>query len=187
MSNTTYTYNPAEELQMVKAAQEDPQKFAPIYDAYYKPIFVFVHNRIRDKEIVADLTQQVFLKALLAIKGYEYKGVPFGGWLYRIAINEVNMHFRQKKIIEVEVREKDAVELMQEIGQSSNEIVLKRCLEMIGKLPDDQSQMIEMRFFDHLSFAEIARIYGITEANAKMKLYRILEKLKNELINLRDR
>lgn len=186
LENFKQTYDPKLELQLVSNAQKDPQLFAPIYDQYYKPIFLFILNRIKDKETVADLTQQVFLKALVAIKHYEYKGVPFGGWLYRIALNEVKMFYRKKKVIEVEVKEKDAFELMTEMGQESNEKVLKACLALIEKLPEEQSQLIEMRFFDHLSFAEIARIYGITESSAKMKLYRLLEKLKTELINLRN-
>lgn len=150
-------------------------------------MFRFVYNRLRNKEVSADLVQQVFLKAMLNIHRFEFRGYPFSSWLYRIAINEVNMLFRKTKIIEVEVRDKDAVDLMHEIGQSESEEKITFCLKLVERLPQDQSQLIEMRFFDRLSFQEIGEILGISEANAKMRLYRILDKLKADLLNLLDR
>jgi len=48
----------------------------------------------------------------------------------------------------------------------------------LNNLTDKNSDLIELRFFQELSFKEIAAIYGITEANAKMRIYRVLEKMK---------
>jgi RNA polymerase sigma-70 factor (ECF subfamily) len=76
--------------------------------------------------------------------------------------------------------------MMQELGGNSDEQTIQRCLELITKLPEEQAQLIELRFFDKLSFQEIAQVYSITEANAKMRLYRILEKLKTDLDKFRD-
>lgn len=180
-------YHNPEELRLIKQAQFDPRHFAPLYDAHYKPLFRFVYNRIKNREVTADLVQQVFLKAMLNIHKFEFRGHPFSSWLFRIAINEVNMLFRKAKVIEVEVRDKDAVELMNEMGQSENETQIRVCLHLIEKLPQEQSQLIEMRFFDKLSFQEIGEVLNITETNAKMRLYRILEKLKADLLNLLDR
>lgn len=179
-------YTREKEIELIAQAKNDIRFFAPVYEANYKAIFSFIYNRIRDKETVADIVQQTFLKAMLNINKYEEKGFPFSSWLYRIAINEVNMYFRKGKVTEVEIQEKDAVELMHEIGGTNDEQTIQRCLELITKLPEEQSQLIEMRFFDKLSFQEIAQVYSITEANAKMRLYRILEKLKNDLKEFRN-
>lgn len=187
MATVNQPYHSPEELRLIQQAQLDPRHFAPLYDAYYKPIFRFVYNRLKNKEVSADLVQQVFLKAMLNIKKFEFRGYPFSSWLYRIAINEVNMLYRKAKVIEVEVRDKDAIELMHEMGQSENEVQITLCLKLVEKLPQEQSQLIEMRFFDRLSFQEIGEILGISEANAKMRLYRILDKLKADLLNLLDR
>jgi RNA polymerase sigma-70 factor (ECF subfamily) len=53
----------------------------------------------------------------------------------------------------------------------------EKLMEMINNLGQEQLDLIELRFFQELSFKEIAEIYSITEANAKMKVYRILEKM----------
>ena len=58
------------------------------------------------------------------------------------------------------------------------ESVMQSTFEKINNLDQDQRELIEMRFFDELSFKEIAEILDTTEANAKMKVYRILEKVK---------
>lgn len=187
MATVNQPYHNPEELRQIKQAQLDPKHFAPLYDTYYKPLFRFVYNRLKNKEVSADLVQQVFLKAMLNIGKFEFRGYPFSSWLYRIAMNEVNMLFRKTKVIEVEVRDKDAIELMNEMGQSENEAQIRLCLQLVEKLPQEQSQLIEMRFFDKLSFQEIGEVLNISEANAKMRLYRILDKLKADLLNLLDR
>ncbi|HLP10939.1 MAG TPA: sigma-70 family RNA polymerase sigma factor [Flavobacteriales bacterium] len=180
-------YNRTEELIYIKKAQDDPRYFGVLYDAYHKPILLFIYGRVRDKETAADVTQQVFLKAMLNIKKYQDRGFPFSSWLYRIAMNEVNMHYREQKIVEVEIKEKDAATLMQEMGDEFAEEKIAIILDLIAKLPEDQNRIIEMRFFDRLSFQEIGDILGITEPNAKMRVYRILEKLKTDLLNLLNR
>lgn len=179
-------YTREKEMELIARAKTDIAFFAPVYEANYKAIFSFVYNRIRDKETVADLVQQTFLKAMVNLDKYQDKGFPFSSWLYRIAINEVNMYFRKGKVTEVEIQEKDAVELIHEISGNSDEQTIQRCLELMAQLPEEQSQLIEMRFFDKLSFQEIGQVYSITEANAKMRLYRILEKLKNDLKEFRN-
>ena len=60
-----------QELQWLRAAQADPQRFAPLYDRYFGDVFRFVLRRAGDRELTADLTQQTFLKALMALGRYE--------------------------------------------------------------------------------------------------------------------
>lgn len=184
MQNSTQSYTNHEEWELIKRAKEDAAQFGVLYDKYYKLIFVFVLSRIKEKETTADVVQQVFLKAMLSIQKYENRGFPFSSWLYRIALNEINMYFRGNKVVEIEIQEKDVKFLVEEIGYDGSEEKISYCLQLIEKLPLDQSQLIEMRFFDKLSFQEIGHVLKITEANAKMRLYRILEKLKTDLLNL---
>jgi len=56
----------------------------------------------------------------------------------------------------------------------------EKLIDLLNNLPPDKLDLIELRFFNGLSFKEIAEIYQITEANAKMKVYRIIEKLKEQ-------
>ncbi|MBL7885021.1 MAG: sigma-70 family RNA polymerase sigma factor, partial [Bacteroidia bacterium] len=53
-----------------------------------------------------------------------------------------------------------------------------KIVSIISELPEDELQLIEMRFFEKRAFKEIGEILNITENNAKVKTYRIIEKLK---------
>src|ERR1035437_4633455 len=77
------------ELGIIESAKITPGNFAPLYEKYYEPIFRFIHKRIDDKDNAFDITSQVFLKAMSNLNKYEYRGVPFSSWLYRIANNEM--------------------------------------------------------------------------------------------------
>lgn len=151
-----------------------------MYEHYYKPIFLFVLRRINDKEITADITSQVFLKALQGIGKYTHQGVPFSAWLYRIAINEVNTFFRKQKHERFVTVELDMLNNLHEelTNDLSVEYLKDRLGAMLQKLSEAELHLIELRFFERLSFKEIASILEITEVNAKVKVYRTLDKLK---------
>ncbi|MFN3341965.1 MAG: RNA polymerase sigma factor [Flavobacteriales bacterium] len=181
MQNNNTKYSREEELLQINAAKADPARFAVLYDHYYKPIFLFIHHRIRDKQLSGDLTAQVFLKAMINLGKYRDHGHPFSSWLYRIASNEVNMYFRQsKRESDIEVKESDAVEMIEEINELYSEENCTLILDALAELPEELNVLIELRFMQKLSFLEIAGMYTITEANAKMKVYRALEKLKQK-------
>lgn len=172
------------ELDVISKSKEDKRYFAPLYDKYFKQIYLFVFKKVRDEDIAGDITSKTFMKAMLHLDKYEYKGYPFSAWLYRIASNEVNMFYREtNKHITVEVNEKDVFELISLIELKEEDKTLENVLKIIEKLPLEQSQIIDLRFFEQMSFKEIANIYDISEASAKMKLYRILEKIKKQIEN----
>lgn len=169
------------DAQMVEMAQGHHRHFGLLYEKYFDVIFRFVFKRLGgDEENAADITQQTFVKAMGAIKQYEDRGFPFSTWLYRIAQNEVNLFFRQNnKHYTVEVEERHVVHLMDEMkfndkAPDNQEMLVK----LLNTLKPEQLDLIELRFFQALSFKEIADIYSITEANAKMRIYRILEKMQ---------
>lgn len=182
MNTTHQTQEDIEtELQIIRKAQSDPNRFAPLYDKYYKQIFLFIYRRADDEELSADLCSQVFLKAILNLPKYEFKGVPFSAWLYRIAANEVNQHFRKQKSGRTISMEDAGMErLTQEISELDEDTALKEkiLLEGISHLSKDDVQYIELRFFEDRSFKEIGFILNITENNAKVKTYRILDKIR---------
>src|SRR5579859_15710 len=84
-----------DELGLLKQSVSDPEAFRSIYEKYFKKIFAFVFHRVGDKMTTADITQQVFIKAWMGLSKFQFRGVPFSSWLYRIAINECNDLFRQ--------------------------------------------------------------------------------------------
>lgn len=171
------------EKEIINQAKLNPNRFAPLYDKYYRQIFLFVFKKVADEDLAGDLTSQTFLKAILNIKKYEHKGFPFSSWLYRIASNEVNMHFRKANKHQMfEVNERDVVVLMKEIDEGEEKLKqIQKLLDLVGSLPVDQSEIIELRFFQKYSFAEIGEMLGISSGNAKIKTYRVLKKLKKDL------
>jgi len=176
------------EKELIIAAQSNPGRFAPLYDHWYNPVFLFIFKRINDKEITADLSSQVFLKALLAIKKYKFTGAPFSSWLFRIAINEVNMYYRKNnKEATLALDENDLRKLAEDVGEEETEENFILLADAMNELPEEQSKLIELRFFDKNSFFDMSHILGMTEAGTKMKLYRVLEKLKNSITLKRKR
>lgn len=168
----------SDEEKLILAAQADRAKFQPLYQKYYTQILKFVYQRVTTKDDAYDITQQVFLQAMVSLNKYELRGFPFSSWLYRIAINELNQAFRKhEKQRGINLEEKHLKDIAHEINEGSEELE-KVLLEALTTLEEDDFQLVEMRFFEKRAFKEIGEILNITEANAKMKLYRILDKLK---------
>jgi RNA polymerase sigma-70 factor (ECF subfamily) len=175
-----------EELMLIEAAKLNPQRFAPLYNKYYKQIFNYVYQRMEDKDTAFDLTGQVFLKALTNLANYQFKGVPFASWLYRIAHNELMQMFRtmkDKRAVNADVG--DLRNICSETEEPFFEEYIPAIKKLILELDSDDLQMVEMRFFEKRPFKEIAEILDITEVNAKVRMYRIIEKLKKQLSKLK--
>jgi len=183
--NSRYHHTAAqlqEEHLIIEAAKNDPNHFAPLYDKYYKQIFGYLYQRMEDKDTAFDLTAQVFLKALTNIGRYEFKGVPFASWLYRIAHSEMMQLFREQKnrrSINADVGDLRFIcEETEEFYLEEYIPILKR---VITELDADDLQLVELRFFEKRAFKEIGEIMNITENNAKVRMYRVLERLKKAI------
>lgn len=171
-----------EEWLEIQAAQRDPALFRPLYTRYYEPVFRFVFRRTADEELTADICSQVFLKAIQRLSEYSFRGVPFSAWLFRIASNEVAQFYRhQQKNRVVSAEESQIGDVAEEIEGEDNEALRAQLLVALDELKPGDMELIEMRFFEQRSFKEIADITGMTESNAKVKTYRILERLKKRL------
>lgn len=172
------------EWQQIQAAQQQPALFRPLYNRYYEPIFRFVFRRCADENLSADICSQVFLRAMQRLDQYEYRGVPFSAWLYRIASNEVTQHFRKtQKNRVVSINDNQLNEVIDELNASPDEQLQSILISTLDELKEDDLQLIEMRFFEQRPFKEIADILNITTANAKVRTYRILKRLKKKITN----
>ncbi len=185
IESVTYR-NPVEitdEEDIIESAKKDPSAFEPLYRKYYAPVFRFILNRTGDKQVTADLTSQVFLNALNKLPEYEFRGFPLSSWLFRIAINASNEYFRKKKKSRFVILDDYA---MARIGESigdddSDEISPDFLRKVFGTLEKSEIDLIEMRFFEQMSFRTIADILDITENNAKVRLYRILARVRKNI------
>lgn len=169
----------------VNRAKKDPSEFHVLYDKYFTSIFNFIYRRTGDEDLADDLTSQTFFKALTNLKKYEFRGLPFSAWLFRIASNEVNKFFTKRNKNRVFSLEEERVrQLVGESDQEDMEQKLKLVVEVFKDAPKDIVEVLELRFFEEKSFKEIAYILDISESGAKMRTYRALEKLKGIIISM---
>jgi RNA polymerase sigma-70 factor (ECF subfamily) len=187
MSTSKYTVTQQameEEWLEVQAAQQNPAKFRVLYNRYYEPIFRFVFKRTVDEVLAADLTSQVFRKAMQKIDQYVFNGVPFSAWLFRIASNEIAQHFRkQNKSRVVALEERTAQNIEDEYEDKADlDININLLKSVIQDLKPEEVELLELRFFEKRPFKEVADILDITENNAKVKIYRLLQKMKKRFV-----
>jgi RNA polymerase sigma-70 factor, ECF subfamily len=182
---TTSTIPDDSDLRLVILAQKHPDQFKPLYEKYFKRIYVFVHHRINDKAVSADITSQVFLKALINLKKFKFQGVPFSAWLYRIALNECYELFRKSSRYRFVSIEDNAIEELHDelVADTTPEDLHAKLPSILEKLNEEELYILELRFFEHRPFKEVADILGITETYAKVKVYRLLDKMKKLFID----
>ncbi|MBC7450152.1 MAG: sigma-70 family RNA polymerase sigma factor [Cytophagales bacterium] len=178
-----------DELLWINKSKEDPRHFATLYEKYYKVIFLYIYRKVTDMDVAGDLTSEVFSKALATIKTYEFKGVPYSAWLYRIASNEANMHFRKTNKREVICIDENGIHLLktdleEPVEEDEYLKLLPRCME---RLKAEEVQLVQWRFFENKAFKEVGEIMNMTENNAKVKTYRILEKVRKWMLEMKGK
>ena len=164
---------------IIERSRKDPRAFGELYERYFDRIYNYLYRQTDDEELAGDLCSQTFINALNSLPRFEFRGVPFSAWLYKIASNEVNKHYRKnkgKKVFSIEeVRIK---ELMESSEVDWDEELIQQLLNFMKDLPTDMLMVLELRFFEDKDFKEIAFILDITESGAKMRTYRALDKLR---------
>lgn len=167
------------ENEIVERSKKNPKDFAELYEKYFDRIYYFILRQTDDEELAGDLASQAFVNVLNNLSKYQFRGLPFSAWLYKIASNEVNKHYRRNKgkkiysIEEVKVRE-----IIERGNEDYDDELIERLLRYLRDLPSDMLQVLELRFFEDKDFKEIAFILDMTESGAKMRTYRALDKLR---------
>ncbi len=168
-----------EEQTIIERSKKDSNAFGILYEKYFDRIFNYLFRQTDDEELAGDLCSQTFINALNNLPRYEFRGLPFSAWLYKIAGNEINKYYRKNKgkkvfsLEEVKVRE-----LVEQADEDWDEELVQRVIKYMNDLPTDMLQVLELRFFEDKDFKEIAFILDITESGAKMRTYRALDKLR---------
>lgn len=167
---------------VVAARSGDPEAFGALFDHYHGPVYRYVAARVGRPSDAEDLAQLVFVKALEALPRYESRGVPFGGWLFRLARNVVIDHIRTR-------REHTTLDLI--VERSGNDdgpdelAVLRQEMDAVAtalrRLTPEQREAIELRFFAGLSAREAAEAMGRQEGTIRGLQFRGLAALRREL------
>src|SRR5215469_9049708 len=93
-TNLSVVCNLSDERLLIEAAQQDPSRFAELYERNFHRVYAFVARRVRDRDEAEEVTAEVFHEALLNLQRFQWRGAPFAAWLLRIAANTLNDRWR---------------------------------------------------------------------------------------------
>jgi RNA polymerase sigma-70 factor (ECF subfamily) len=165
---------------LVRAAQENPSAFAPLYRRYRDRIYAYLRTRTHSAEDAADLTQQVFLQALDALPRFRMEQVTIAAWLVRIARNLVaTYHQRYRPTVTWDLLPEALHPLMDDLD---DEVGRREALEWLRSALQNLSpgarEVLALHFAARLTIAETAVVVGKSEAAVKKQLTRTIHALK---------
>jgi RNA polymerase sigma-70 factor (ECF subfamily) len=170
---------------LVAAAQRDTEAAGRLFDKYYSEVLGYIHHCTFDSAVTEDLTSNVFLAAFRHLGRYRWRQIPFRAWLFRIATNEVRMHWRRQRRIKMVSLEPDTdIHAAEPPTTDSLEaaeeyrLVHKALLELRLKY----RTVIILRYFEDKAIAEICKITGRKEGTVKSQLHRGLARLQDILV-----
>lgn len=174
--------------QLVKNyANGDSDAFDTLLARYQQKIYSYILFLVHDDEVTDDLFQETFMKAIVTIRQGRYvESGRFSAWLTRIAHNLVIDKYRQDRNSNVISNDASDADLFNDASLSDITVEMKMITEqsltdvgrLLKKLPDNQKEVLYMRFYQDLSFKEIADATGVSINTA-------LGRMRYGLINLR--
>lgn len=159
-------------------AQNVNLSFGELYDQHVRRVYDYIYYKTLHKETAEDLTSQTFMKALKKFQQYDAAKGSFSAWVYRIARNTVYDHFRALRptsdIVDVwDLASDDNIERDADV-----QLQLEEIQSHLIKLKAEQREVILMRVWGGLTYAEIAVALGKTEAGCKMLFARGIKQLR---------
>ncbi len=175
------------EEKIIDLTKKDIGQFHPLYEKYFKKIFLYIYHKTNERDISADLTSQVFVKALTNIHQYQRKGASFSSWLFRIAHNEVMQLFRSNSRQRWVTIDDHMLEGLLEDSQGPDYEMLEKNMHLIiNELEIQEVQLLELKYFDNKSYKEMGVILNMTETNVKTKTWRVIEKIRKKIKEINE-
>jgi RNA polymerase sigma-70 factor (ECF subfamily) len=154
------------------------ETFVYLYDRYVEKIYKFLYFRTFDQELAEDITSQTFLKAMNKINSFNGDKGTFQAWLYQIARNLLIDEYRKKKPIDNIDAHFDIASDINLENETQGIITNEALQKLLLTLPVEAQELITMRLWDEMPYAEIAEVTGKTEGALKMQFSRIIDQLK---------
>lgn len=177
----------SDEQLVKKYANGDSDAFDTLLARYQQKIYSYILFLVHDDEVADDLFQETFMKAIVTIRQGRYvESGRFSAWLTRIAHNLVIDKYRQDRNSNVISNDASDADLFNDASLSDITVEMKMITEqsltdvgrLLKELPDNQKEVLYMRFYQDLSFKEIADATGVSINTA-------LGRMRYGLINLR--
>lgn len=174
--------NQRDERALIEAAQEDPSRFAELYELHFERVYAYIARRVRERSAAEELTSHVFHQALANLGKFKWRGTPFVAWLFRIAANSIADRWQK---LERESAGNLALTL-ERPGHSPEPSLeqietLARVYRLVDELPWDQRYVVRLRFAEEKSIREIAEQLSRSEGAIKQLQFRALQNLRARL------
>jgi RNA polymerase sigma-70 factor, ECF subfamily len=167
----------ADERLLIEAAQKDPARFAELYEINFERVYAYVVKRVGNRAETEDVTSEVFHQALANLKRFEWRGIPFAAWLFRIAANLIADRW-QRSGREV-ADDAGQIESVQASPAEVEEVERRATLfRLVDTLPVEQRRVVVLRFVEEKSIKEVAREIRKTEGAVKQLQFRALSRLR---------
>ena len=169
----------SDEERLVLKAKQDLREFTALYLRYVQPVYRYFFSRIGVQTEAEDATAQTFLSALEGLESYQHNG-HFAAWLFAIARRKNADHFRKsgKLTFLTESIVSGDEDLLQQAIRSDQ---LAWLTEKIGQLPEEEQELLRLRFAAELQFLDIAKLLNRNEDAVKKSFYRILDRLHKQM------
>lgn len=172
----------AGDRELIEAAKTSPAAFARLYDHYFDRIYNYAYYRMHNHEAAEDVAAETFKRALEGIGRFEWKGIPFSAWLYRVAGNVIAMHYR-KHVPEDPIEDHEFTAPDDEgpeylMERVENVDMLRR---LMSHLTEEQRQAVVLKFGQGLRNGEIAEVMDRSEGAVKLLLHRGLRAMQKRM------
>jgi RNA polymerase sigma factor (sigma-70 family) len=160
---------------------KDQQVFAQLYQQFSPPLYAFIVSRVKDTEVAENLLQDVFVKAWRNAGQYDPAKGRLFIWMYKICSNCCIDYLRSKqhRINSQSVYGSDLPDKLRHyvaVGLMPDRIGLRN---MLGKLSDDEREVLELVYFKGFTQAEVAGLKNIPLGTVKTRCSRAIKKLRN--------
>ena len=167
---------------MNETARIDQKELGEIYDLYADRIYHYIYVRVGDQRLAEDLSAEVFIRMLEAVRVSAGWHTSLSGWLYRIAHNLVVDHFRRKPQREVlELDERIVSTEGSPLSVVEKRLTQQKLRSALRNLTEDQQQVIVLKYMEGLSNLEVAQVMDKTEGAIKALQHRALASLRRVL------
>lgn len=176
--------------QLVAAyAKGNNEAFDALLGRHQSYIFTYIQRLIKDTDLANDIFQETFVKAIVNIRQGKYAGDgKFQAWLSRIAHNLIIDFFRQEKNTPTVSTDNTEVNVLNRKDLSEGTIedaiiddqILDDVARLVTTLPEDQRRVVEMRYYENMSFKDIAEKSGVSINTA-------LGRMRYAILNMRRR
>jgi len=171
----------ADERLLIEAAQKDPSRFAELYENNFARVYAYVVRRVGNRTETEDLTSEVFHQALANLKRFEWRGIPFSAWLFRIAANLISDRWQRSGREQI-ADDPRQIESAQASPAEIEEVERKATLfRLVESLPAEQRRVVVLRFVEQKSIKEVARETRKTEGAVKQLQFRALSSLRERM------